>query len=114
MIGLSIGGAYLAGGMARAAVVHSHMARLADVASEGFSEAALNATQGEDAGALAIARRHDPLINVDFNAREQQFAAALSARRGQPGSTNPLLIRASLGSEAPLASPTPAAPPPIA
>ena len=110
IVGLFIGGAYLAGGMARAAVVHSHMARLADVASDGFSDAALTASQGEDAGALAIARRHDRYANLELDPRERHVAA-LTARLAQRDQTNPLLVRASYGAPAPLSSPALAAPP---
>ncbi len=96
LVGLFIGGAYLAGGMARAAVVHAHMARLADVASDGFSDAALTASQGEDAGALAIARRHDRYANLELDPRERHLAA-LTARLAHRDQTNPLLVRASYG-----------------
>ena len=41
LVGLSIGGAYLAGGLARTAVVHARITRLADAAHEGFSDTAL-------------------------------------------------------------------------
>jgi spore germination cell wall hydrolase CwlJ-like protein len=110
VVGLFIGGAYLAGGMARAAVVHAHMARLADAAAGGFSNQALEAAQGQDYGALAIARRHDPYLNIDLDPRERHVAA-LTARLAQQNtaSANPLLLRASLGTEP--AAPLAAAPP---
>ena len=60
LVGLSIGGAYLAGGLARTAVVHARISRLADFAQEGFSETALTGAANDAPGALAIARRHDP------------------------------------------------------
>ena len=107
IVGLFIGGAYLAGGMARAAVVHSHMARLADAASDGFSDAALTASQGEDAGALAIARRHDPYANLELDPRERHVAALTARLAHRDNASNPLLVRASLGTEptAPVAAP---------
>lgn len=109
IVGLFIGGAYLAGGMARAAVVHSHMARLADVASDGFSDAALTASQGEDAGALAIARRHDRYANLELDPRERHVAA-LTARLAQRDQANPLLVRANYTVEAaPIMAPAPVA-----
>ena len=74
MVGLAIGGAYLAGGMARDAVVHAQIQRLAGSASTGFSEVALNASAEADPGALAIARRHDPLASADLDARERRIA----------------------------------------
>lgn len=58
MLGLAIGGAYLAGGLARAAVAHAHIHALASQAAGSLSETTLNAAAG-DAGALAIAQRID-------------------------------------------------------
>ena len=81
MVGLAIGGAYLAGGMARAAVVHAQISRLA-VTSEGFSETALSASSAHDPGALAIARRHDRRADADAASerRVAQYAHSLQAR----------------------------------
>jgi spore germination cell wall hydrolase CwlJ-like protein len=81
MVGLAIGGAYLAGGMARAAVVHAQISRLA-VASDGFSESALSAASDHDASALAIARRHDPYADADVASERRlaQYANNLQAR----------------------------------
>jgi spore germination cell wall hydrolase CwlJ-like protein len=74
-VGLAIGGAYLAGGLARATVVHAQIQRLAGAASGGFSDIALNAATSEnDPATLAIARRHDPSTN-DNDPRERQVAA---------------------------------------
>ncbi len=58
LVGLAIGGAYLAGGLARAAVSHARIERLAADAHGSLSETALTAAAG-DASALAIARRID-------------------------------------------------------
>ena len=82
MVGLAIGGAYLAGGMARAAVVHAQISRLAAV-SDGFSETALSESSPGDPGALAIARRHDPFAGRDLGSSERrlaQFSSQLQAR----------------------------------
>lgn len=81
MVGLAIGGAYLAGGMARAAVVHAQISRLAQ-ASDGFSESALSASTSHDPGALAIARRHDPYADagVASERRLADYAGKLQAR----------------------------------
>jgi len=81
MVGLAIGGAYLAGGMARAAVVHAQISRLA-VATDGFSESALSASSAYDPGALAIARRHDPVADADVASERRlaQYANLLQAR----------------------------------
>jgi spore germination cell wall hydrolase CwlJ-like protein len=88
MVGLAIGGAYLAGGMARAAVVHAQISRLA-VTSDRFSESALSAASAYDAGALAIARRHDPVADADAASERRlaQYAGNLQARfDAQPAS----------------------------
>jgi spore germination cell wall hydrolase CwlJ-like protein len=53
LMGLAIGGAYIAGGLARASVAGSQAERLAQVAAKGYSEQALLDAVG--AGAVAIA-----------------------------------------------------------
>ncbi len=74
-VGLAIGGAYLAGGLARATVVHAQIQRLAGAASGGFSESALNgATADSDPAVLAIAKRHDPLSTLNTDDHDQQVA----------------------------------------
>ncbi len=60
--------------MARDAVVHAQIQRLAGTASTGFSDVALNASAETDPGALAIARRHDPLASADLDPRERRIA----------------------------------------
>ena len=105
IVGLGIGAAYLAGGMAREAVVHAQIQRLAGTASTGFSEAALSASTATDPGALAIARRHDPLATTDLDLRQQRVADLVD-RLGQRShnaavpaaeqrAASPLLLRAS-------------------
>ncbi len=93
-VGLAIGGAYLAGGLARATVVHAQIQRLAGAASGGFSETALNAATGDkDAAVLAIAKQHDPLVAEETDGRERQVAALvnrLQARQAARGGA-PLL-----------------------
>jgi spore germination cell wall hydrolase CwlJ-like protein len=99
LVGLSIGGAYLAGGLARTAVVHARITRLADAAHKGFSDTALAVAANDAPGALAIARRHDPLAGSVQDARERRlndWADQLQARHGIPGSGRPTLLRASL------------------
>ena len=99
LVGLSIGGAYLAGGLARTAVVHARITRLADAAHEGFSDTALAVAANDAPGALAIARRHDPLAGTLQDARERRlndWADQLQARHGMEGTGRPPLLRASL------------------
>ena len=103
LVGLSIGGAYLAGGLARTAVVHARITRLADAAHKGFSETALAVAANDAPGALAIARRHDPLSGSVQDARERrlnEWADQLEARRGLESglSGRPVLLRASFDS----------------
>lgn len=91
-VGLAIVGAYLAGGIARDAVVHAQIQRLAGSASTGFSEVALNASAEADPGALAIARRHDPLASADLDPRERRIALLvdrLQSHRALPSARTP-------------------------
>lgn len=98
--GLALGGVYLAGGMAQTASQHARVTRLADGAAGSFSEAALHqAASRMDAGALAVARRHDP-YTVAGDAQRDRQAALLAARLEndlRPSNDRPLLLRASLG-----------------
>ncbi len=97
-MGLVLGASYLAGGAAGAAAAHARTARIAAAASNGFSEAALQAEAGAmDPGALAVARRHDPFTAA--GAPERDLATAqLAARleRAETPSTHSLLLRVSL------------------
>jgi spore germination cell wall hydrolase CwlJ-like protein len=106
-IGFALGGAYLAGGMAQAASAHAKVVRLSAAAAHGFSEDALRAqASGMAAGALAIARRHDPYVD-STDPRAERVASLVSnrlnavtqasqARTGGEG----LLLRASYGGPA--------------
>ena len=58
LVGLAIGGAYLAGGLARTAVNHARIEKLAANSRGSLSETALKSAAG-DAGVLAIAQRFD-------------------------------------------------------
>jgi spore germination cell wall hydrolase CwlJ-like protein len=99
--GLALGGVYLAGGMAQAASQHARVSRLADGAEGNFSDAALyQAASRMDAGALAIARRHDPYTVAGGAQRDRQSALLVERleQRQQPESERqPLLLRASFG-----------------
>ncbi|MDG2530244.1 cell wall hydrolase [Caulobacter endophyticus] len=97
--GLALGGVYLAGGMAQTAAQHARVTRLADSAAGSYSEAALHqAASRMDAGALAIARRHDP-YTVSGDAQRDRQASLLAARLegGDKTEERPLLMRATLG-----------------
>ena len=59
-VGLALGGAYLAGGMARSATDHTRATRLASAATEGFSEAVLWRTAAAmDPGVMRLAKPFD-------------------------------------------------------
>jgi spore germination cell wall hydrolase CwlJ-like protein len=99
--GLALGGVYLAGGMAQAASQHARVSRLADGAEGNFSDAALyQAASRMDAGALAIARRHDPYTISGGAQRDRQSALLverLEQRRAGDDNRQPLMLRASFG-----------------
>jgi spore germination cell wall hydrolase CwlJ-like protein len=106
-VGIALGGAYMAGGMASAATDHARAARLAAGAADGYSEQALqDAAARMDPGVLRIARRHDPFTVAGAAERDRQ-SAILVARleRGASAVSQQPLLRASLN-----ATPYPAAP----
>jgi spore germination cell wall hydrolase CwlJ-like protein len=75
-----MGGSYLAGGAARAAMAHARQVRLAAATANGFSEDALRAeVSAMPAGAATIARRHDPFTAAGAAQRDRE--AALLAQR---------------------------------
>jgi spore germination cell wall hydrolase CwlJ-like protein len=96
-IGLALGAAYMAGGLARTAADHARSTRLAQAASAGFSESALlGEARSMDASVLRVARRHDP-YTVAGAAERDRHSVQLAARleRDERGATN-LLLRTSL------------------
>jgi len=104
--GLTSGGAYAIGAVARAAVSHARIERLARTAANGFSDQALEANT-VDPGALAIAHRHDPYnASPPGTDRLASYAGALAARRPV---ADPRLRRIAL-LDASYASTTPARP----
>ncbi len=80
LVGLAIGGAYLAGGLARAAVNHSRIERLAADSQGSLSETALKSAAG-DAGVLAIAQRFDGATTAAQDLDDQRLAR-LALRMG--------------------------------
>ncbi|MFO1014553.1 MAG: cell wall hydrolase [Caulobacteraceae bacterium] len=92
--GVALGGAYLAGGMAKAAADQVRVARLHDAAEAGFSEDALRReAAGMDASTLSLARAADPVVSdvVFTSARGRQaqvIAARLERTAGRPGMFN--------------------------
>ncbi len=83
-MGLLLGASYLAGGAARSAATHARAVRLADAAAGGFSEATLQTEAADmDAGALAVARRHDPYL-AQGPAQRDRDTALFAARLERP------------------------------
>jgi spore germination cell wall hydrolase CwlJ-like protein len=72
VVGLALGGAYLAGGMARDAVTHATVSRIADQAVEGYSEDSLRQMAQGDNGALAVALRYDPDLLASYASHVRQ------------------------------------------
>ncbi len=79
-IGLGLGAAYLAGGMARTATDHARASRLAEAAAGGYSESVLQREAAAmDPGVLRVLRAHDPIAPGASAQRERQ-ATVLAAR----------------------------------
>lgn len=100
-VGLIVGGAYLAGGMAQAASQHARITRLADAADGGFSDYQLRLAAGRmDPGILFVAERHDPYSTAGAAQRDRQIAllaARLEQRAEQKADSGGLALRASFG-----------------
>lgn len=100
-VGLIVGGAYLAGGMAQAASQHARIARLADAAEGGFSDYDLKTAAGRmDAGILFVAQRHDPFTSAGAAQRDRQaalLAARLEQRAERKADAGGFTLRASFG-----------------
>jgi spore germination cell wall hydrolase CwlJ-like protein len=100
-VGVALGGAYLAGGMAQQADAHVQALRLAGAAAKGFSESALRDEAAKMApGALAVARRHDPFTVAGAAERDRETAMfvsqAIPASNGPTGASSQLpVLRAS-------------------
>jgi spore germination cell wall hydrolase CwlJ-like protein len=96
-IGLALGAAYLAGGLARTATDHARASRLAVAASEGFSEAALQGSARDmGPGVLRVARRHDPITSAGAAERDRQnVLLATRLERDERSDPRQMLLRAS-------------------
>jgi len=74
-VGLALGGAYLAGGMARSATDHSRATRLAGAATEGFSEAVLWRTAAAmDPGVVRLAKPFDTRNTTRISEQDRKMA----------------------------------------
>ena len=89
-MGLILGGSYLAGGGARAAVAHARLTRLAQAAADGFSDAALRTEAADmEPGALALAMRHDPFAFASAAERDRTTALLTARLAPAPGALSP-------------------------
>ena len=83
-LGLALGAAYMAGGMARTATDHARASRIADAAAGGFSEDVLQRqAEAMSPGMLKLAARHDSFIGAETAQRDRQnsIIAAYQDRR---------------------------------
>ena len=116
VMGLALGGAYMAGSKAQAtdadARAHARFARLADAAKDRFSERSLRAeASGMDAGAVALAARNDPLLLAAADRDESVMTARLEQAKPQamaaatsPEARPPLLLASFTKSAPPVAA----------
>lgn len=84
-VGLALGAAYMAGGMARAASDHVRAERVAQVAAGNFSETVLQ-REAADPVVARLAQAHDPLGGDNSGDRQVQLLAdRLRAADANPG-----------------------------
>ena len=76
VVGVALGGVYLAGGAARQADAKAVAQHFAGAARQGFSDGALSQQMAQmTPGELALAERHDPLAGSSDNQRDRLAAA---------------------------------------
>jgi spore germination cell wall hydrolase CwlJ-like protein len=81
-VGMTLGAAYLAGGMGQAAVEHSRAERIASQTDGAFAEGVLMArAAGMDAGVLRLAQPHDPFARGQMG-RDGAMLDALQQGQG--------------------------------
>ncbi len=83
ILGLALGGAFLAGGMAKDAVIHSRVTKIAATLDQGLSDRSLEAMIQNDPSALSVALRYDRLYPAPESGmahQEAALAASLEAR----------------------------------
>jgi spore germination cell wall hydrolase CwlJ-like protein len=94
VVGVAVGGAYLAGGMARDAVIHAQTKKIAHAAKDGISDDSLRAMASADPAALSIALRYDPnLLAAPRDHQTAELTQRLAIKAGEPSN---LFLRASL------------------
>jgi len=77
VLGVALGGAFLAGGMAKDAVVHSQVSKIAADLNDGLSERSLETMIRNDPSALSLALRYDRAAPSTGTRQEAQLAVAL-------------------------------------
>jgi spore germination cell wall hydrolase CwlJ-like protein len=83
MLGLALGGAFLAGGMARDAAVHARVSNVAQTLQYGLTDASIQTLFADDPGARTLAVRFDPAQPYSggtMSRQERLLAARLDAR----------------------------------
>jgi spore germination cell wall hydrolase CwlJ-like protein len=91
-VGVAVGGAYLAGGAARDAMINAQNAKIALAAKNGISDVSLRDMAAGDPSALTVAMRYDPDLISGYNAHDhqaEQLAGILATKA--VGGSNPLL-----------------------
>ncbi|MET3525318.1 cell wall hydrolase [Phenylobacterium koreense] len=92
-LGLALGAAYMAGGMARTATDHARASRIADAAAGGFSEDVLQRqAEAMSPGMLKLAARHDSFIGAETAQRDRQNSI-IAAYQDRPAGSPAQLIR---------------------
>ena len=77
LLGLTLGGAFLAGGMARDAVVHGQVTRIAADLDAGLSDRSLASMIRNDPSALSMALRYDRAAPTTGSRQEARLAVSL-------------------------------------
>jgi spore germination cell wall hydrolase CwlJ-like protein len=95
-VGLAVGGAYLAGGMARDAVINAQNNKIFHAAKDGISNVSLRSMTADDPGALAIALRYDPELLAGDASHDHQAEQLAQTLGGRPGGPSSLFLRASI------------------
>ncbi len=101
-MGLGLAAAYLAGANSMSGLMHVRARQMASAEGFGFTDVALQRAGAMDAGALAIAQRHDPFIISGAAQRDRQsadFAARLDSAASTPAGLTAvsLMLRPDLG-----------------
>ena len=101
-MGLGLAAAYLAGANSMSGLTHVRARQMASAEGFGFTDVALQRAGAMDAGALAIAQRHDPFIISGAAQRDRQsadFAARLDSAASTPAGLTAvsLMLRPDLG-----------------